>query len=80
MNMKQFKLISAAIGAGALLGMGVLPVVANGTSSASTGPGAPQAPETRTIEMRSLEMKGPVVVGTPPITIAPYTIPTGEPQ
>jgi hypothetical protein len=80
MNTKQFKLMSAAVGVGALLGLGMSPVVSNGNSSANTGPVAPQAPETRTIEMRSLEMKGPVVVGTPPITTAPYTIPTGEPQ
>jgi hypothetical protein len=80
MKTKQFKLMSAAVGASALLGMGLSPVVWNGTSSANTVPVAPQAPETKTIEMKSLEMKGPVVVGTPPITTPPYTIPTGEPQ
>ncbi|ULE34949.1 hypothetical protein [Mycobacterium sp. IDR2000157661] len=80
MKIKQFKLVSAAVGAGALLGMGLSPVVWNGASSANAVPVAPQAPETKTIEMKSVEMKGPVVVGRPPITTAPYTIPTGEPQ
>ena len=80
MKTKQFNLMSAAVGAGALLGMGLSPLVSNGTTSANTVPVAPQAPETRTINMKSVEMKGPVVVGTPPITTPPFTIPTGEPQ
>ena len=82
MQSKQLKLMLGTVGAGAVLAMGVLtmaigdvnaavpqPVPAGSgitTGETFTKTTAPTAPETS--------------MAVPPITTAPYTIPTGEPQ
>jgi hypothetical protein len=71
MNASQFKVASAAIGAGALIAMGSFALASSGTSFAD-----PMSPP----EFRTTQTTPPDVVATPPITTAPYTIPTGEPQ
>ena len=74
MNSKQLKLVSATIGSSALLAMGAFAAVSSGISAADTLPVVPQAQE------EASTTKAPDVVATPPITTAPFTIPTGEPQ
>jgi hypothetical protein len=73
MNSKQLKLISATIGAGALLTMGTFAAVASATSSAD-------GPLQTASQGAASETRAPDVVATPPIATAPFTIPTGEPQ
>jgi hypothetical protein len=73
-NSKQLKFVLATIGSGGLLAMGAFAAVSSGTSAADTLPVAPQA------RQEASTTKAPDVVATPPITTAPFTIPTGEPQ
>lgn len=82
MNSKQVKLISATLGAGAVVAMGALTVAVSDANAA--GPEhVPASPELTTGET-STETTAPespeTSIAVPPITTPPFTIPTGEPQ
>jgi hypothetical protein len=74
-NSMQFKLVSATFGAGALVAMGVFAAASSGASAAG-----PQQVSPLPQKVATNETTPPDVVATPPITTAPFTIPTGEPQ
>ncbi len=82
MQSKQLKLLLGTVGAGALLGMGVLTVAIGDVNAAVPQP-VPSGTGITTGET-STETTAPSEPETsfavPPITTAPYTIPTGEPQ
>ena len=81
MDSKQLKLMLGMAGVGAVLAMGGLTVTFDGDGSAA------QAPAVAVAERADDSAEGTTVRGVPetsfavpPITTAPYTIPTGEPQ
>jgi hypothetical protein len=75
---KQVKLMLLAVGAGAVLTMGVLNVASSDVKAAVPQPVPASSGETVT---KSTAPRAPETsVALPPITTAPYTIPTGEPQ
>jgi hypothetical protein len=79
---KRLKLLLGTVGAGALLGMGVLTVAIGDVNAAVPQP-VPSSTGITTGET-STETTAPsepeTSIAVPPITTAPYTIPTGEPQ
>ena len=82
MDSKQLKLMLATFGAGAVLAMGVVAVSASDVNAAVPQP-VPAGAGTTTGETmtETTAPKAPETsIAVPPITTAPYTIPTGEPQ
>nr|WP_194945719.1 hypothetical protein [Mycolicibacterium malmesburyense] len=82
MDSRRLKLLLAMFGVGAVFAMGGLTVAYAESNSATRAP-IVAAPELTTGETstRSTAPSAPeTAVAVPPITTAPYTIPTGEPQ
>ena len=83
MNSRQMRLVGAAFGAGTVLAMGALTVSAGetGESRLAPVPGASEVTLGETTTKRTGARSAPETsVAVPPITTAPFTIPTGEVQ
>jgi hypothetical protein len=81
-NSKHIKLISATLGAGAVLAMGGLTMAVSDVSAAGPEffPAAPEITTGETATETTAPESPETSVAVPPITTPPYTIPTGEPQ
>ncbi|OBB48175.1 MULTISPECIES: hypothetical protein [unclassified Mycobacterium] len=81
MNSRRLKLLLAMVGTGAVFASGL--TLAYAETHSATGAPAVAAPQLTTGETstKSTAPSTPETsVAVPPITTAPYTIPTGEPQ
>jgi len=79
---KQVKFMLATVGAGAVLAAGVLTFAIGDVNAAVPQPVPSGAGITtgQTVTETTAPSSPETSVAVPPITTAPYTIPTGEPQ
>lgn len=82
MNTQLTRLTAAALGVGALLTAAGVTLVGNETATAGVEflPAAPEATLGATQTEERAPSRPETSVAVPPITTAPYTIPTGEVQ
>lgn len=82
MDSKHMKFMLATAGAGAVLAAGILTVAIGDVNAAVPQPVPSVAGITtgQTVTETTAPSSPETSVAVPPITTAPYTIPTGEPQ